>query len=77
MLKLIFNKQRCWCLLFLNQGVFTYFFTLFTQDAKSSKPESAIFDFAAKKSELPELLPNQILHIGDDMDKEIIQIKKK
>jgi len=47
-------------------------FTVTSEDAKSSKPESAIFDFAASRSGLEDLKPNQILHVGDDIDKDYV-----
>ena len=44
-------------------------FVTFEEEARSGKPERAIFDLAVKKSGLAEsdLDPGQILHIGDDL----------
>ena len=39
-------------------------FIVTSEDAKSSKPESEIFNFAARKSLLPNLQPEEILHVG-------------
>ena len=39
-------------------------FILTSEDAKSSKPDSEIFSLAARKSLLPDLQPEEILHIG-------------
>lgn len=47
-------------------------FIVTSEDAKSSKPQEKIFDYAARKSELDDLHPSQILHVGDDMDKDYI-----
>jgi len=41
-----------------------------SEDAKSSKPDPQIFDFAAKKSKISDLQPSEVLHIGDDLDKD-------
>ena len=62
----------CTFKLFVAEVSKVFYPVLNSQDAKSSTPEAAIFDFAAAKSGLGELSPNQILHIGDDLDKEII-----
>jgi len=43
-------------------------FVITSEDAKSSKPESKIFEMAEKQSSIANLRPNQILHIGDDLD---------
>ena len=43
-------------------------FIVTSEDAKSSKPEEKIFDFAEKRSNLADIKPSQILHIGDDLD---------
>ena len=45
-------------------------FIVTAEDAKSSKPEPEIFNFAAKRSKLTGLKPHEVLHIGDDMDKD-------
>eukprot|EP00092_Neocalanus_flemingeri_P035949 GFUD01039142.1.p1 GENE.GFUD01039142.1~~GFUD01039142.1.p1 ORF type:complete len:258 (-),score=84.99 GFUD01039142.1:59-832(-) len=45
-------------------------FVVTSEDAKHSKPEPGIFDFAAKKSKISGLEPHEVLHIGDDMDKD-------
>lgn len=45
-------------------------FIVTSEDARSSKPDEKIFDYAAHKSELDHLHPSQILHVGDDMDKD-------
>jgi len=42
-------------------------FVITSEDAKSSKPDSEIFNLAARKSLLPDLKPEEILHIGDDV----------
>jgi len=43
-------------------------FVVTSEDAKSSKPEELIFEFALNKSGLKNLKPDEILHIGDDLD---------
>ena len=49
-------------------GLKQYFdFIITSEDAKCSKPEAAIFDYAsARCHESAELLPSQFLHIGKD-----------
>merc|ERR1712241_1357297 len=42
-------------------------FILTSEDARSSKPDSEIFSLGARKSLLPDLQPEEILHIGDDV----------
>ena len=39
-------------------------FVVTSEDAKSSKPEEQIFEFALNKSGLKNLKPDEILHIG-------------
>ena len=53
-------------------GLKQYFdFIVTSEDAKSSKPEAAIFDYAASRcTKSTQLLASEILHVGDDMDKE-------
>eukprot|EP00088_Acartia_fossae_P014501 TRINITY_DN17775_c0_g1_i6.p1 TRINITY_DN17775_c0_g1~~TRINITY_DN17775_c0_g1_i6.p1 ORF type:complete len:247 (+),score=27.19 TRINITY_DN17775_c0_g1_i6:35-775(+) len=53
-------------------GLKQYFdFIVTSEDAKSSKPEAAIFDYAAARcTKSGQLLASEILHVGDDMDKD-------
>ena len=39
-------------------------FIITSEDAKSSKPDPEIFNLAARTSLLPDLRPEEILHIG-------------
>jgi len=45
-------------------------FVITAEDAKSSKPEPEIFDFALERSGLKDVEPREVLHVGDDMDKD-------
>lgn len=52
-------------------GLKPYFdFIVTSEDAQTSKPDPGIFDLAATKSRLDSLEPDQILHVGDDLDKD-------
>jgi len=46
-----------------------------SEDACSSKPDAAIFEFATQQSRLKNLAPNQILHVGDDVNKDYFGAK--
>ena len=43
-------------------------FVVTSEDAKSSKPEELIFEFALNKSGLKNLKPDEILHIGEESE---------
>ena len=47
-------------------------FVVTAEDAKSSKPEPTIFDFAAQRSKVLGMKPHEVLHIGDDLDKDYL-----
>jgi len=47
-------------------------FVVTSEDARSSKPEEAIFELAASMSNLQDLEPGQILHVGDDLEKDYL-----
>ena len=45
-------------------------FITYSEESKCSKPEKGIFDDAMSKSGLMNLAANEVLHIGDDLDKD-------
>jgi len=45
-------------------------FVVTSEDARASKPEGAIFELAASMSDLRDLEPSEILHVGDDLEKD-------
>ena len=47
-------------------------FVVTAEDARSSKPEKAIFELAASKSNLEGLKAKDVLHIGDDVEKDYL-----
>jgi len=47
-------------------------FVVTSEDARSSKPEGAIFELAASMSNIQDLEPNEILHVGDDLEKDYL-----
>ena len=44
---------------------------VFSEEVSSSKPSPEIFEVAAQRSGLEGLQPDQILHIGDDLSKDL------
>jgi len=47
-------------------------FVICSEDARSSKPDSAIFNLAVLKSNLEHLQPDEVLHIGDDFERDYL-----
>ena len=47
-------------------------FVVTSEEARSSKPEPAIFEIARRQSGLAGLQVEQILHIGDDLDRDYL-----
>ena len=45
-------------------------FITYSEGSKCSKPEKGIFEDAIEKSGLMNLAANEVLHIGDDLDKD-------
>lgn len=45
-------------------------FITYSEESKCSKPEKGIFEDAIRKSGLMNLAANEVLHIGDDLDKD-------
>ena len=47
-------------------------FVICSEDARSSKPDSTIFNLAVLKSNLDHLQPDEVLHIGDDFERDYL-----
>lgn len=45
-------------------------FLVYSEGAKASKPNTAIFDLALKNSLVPNIKPSEALHVGDDVEKD-------
>ena len=55
----------------------TYFdFITYSEESKCSKPEKGIFEDAIRKSGIMNLAANEVLHIGDDLDKDYCGARK-
>ena len=51
-------------------------FVTYSEGSKCSKPKKGIFEDAIIRSGLPNLASNEILHIGDDLDKDYLGARK-